>query len=334
MTTNEPIKEPVDATEAGRAAKSRGAAMPVQDAEDGAVHTATNAAPPHTPEAAPAPSAPVPIAATPGIPVMAKAGDDEIEGQMHQMSRRSFLWAAVAIGAGFTTRQWLITRRPDNGIPWPFRRVLETNEQLARDYFKTARLVPNFAVAKADPDPRTNGDIGLGEDFDPDTWKLTVEGLADKNAPTRTLTLKDIKALPKVEMVTELKCIEGWSIIVHWAGARFADFMEKYPPATQSGETPDVKHKPNDLANYVSLQTPDKAYYVGLEMESALHPQTLLCYEINGEPLTPEHGAPLRLAIPVKYGVKNIKRIGKISFTNQRPADYWAEQGYDWYAGH
>ena len=69
-------------------------------------------------------------------------------------------------------------------------------------------------------------------------------------------------------------------------------------------------------------------------MASALHPQTLLCYEMDGQPLTPEHGAPIRLVIPVKYGFKSIKRIGTIRFTDRRPADYWAEQGYDWYAGH
>jgi DMSO/TMAO reductase YedYZ molybdopterin-dependent catalytic subunit len=68
-------------------------------------------------------------------------------------------------------------------------------------------------------------------------------------------------------------------------------------------------------------------------MASALHPQTLLCYEMGGRPLTPEHGAPLRLVIPVKYGIKNLKQIGTIQFTDVRPADYWAQQGYDWYAG-
>ena len=135
-------------------------------------------------------------------------------------------------------------------------------------------------------------------------------------------------------MTTELKCIEGWSIIVHWAGARLADFITKYPPATRSGDVLDIQNKPRDLSGYVSMMTPDGGYYVGLDMESALHPQTLLCYEMNGKPLTLEHGAPLRLAIPVKYGIKNIKRIGTIAYTNRRPAGYWAEQGYDWYAGH
>jgi len=91
---------------------------------------------------------------------------------------------------------------------------------------------------------------------------------------------------------------------------------------------------PDNFPEYVGLSTPDKNYYVGLDRQSALHPQTLLCYEMNGAPLTLEHGAPLRLVIPVKYGTKHLKRIGTLKFTNERPADYWAEQGYDWYAGH
>ena len=68
-------------------------------------------------------------------------------------------------------------------------------------------------------------------------------------------------------------------------------------------------------------------------MESMLHPQSLLAYEINGAPLSDEHGAPLRLVTPVKYGVKNLKRIGTIRYSRARPADYWAEEGYDWYIG-
>ena len=133
-------------------------------------------------------------------------------------------------------------------------------------------------------------------------------------------------------MTTEFKCIEGWSVIVQWAGARFSDFMKAYPPRTRSGSAFNLNHA-EDLPPYVSMATPDDGYYVGLDMESMLHPQTLLCYEQNGAPLTQEHGAPLRLAIPVKYGVKNIKRIGTIRYSLGRPTDYWAERGYDWYVG-
>lgn len=151
--------------------------------------------------------------------------------------------------------------------------------------------------------------------------------------PAVVVSLKEIQALPRTEIVTELKCIEGWSTIVHWVGCRLLDFMKKYPPATKSGR-PFDPNRLDDLPEYVSMETPDAAYYVSLDMASALHPQTLLCYEMNGKPLELEHGAPLRLAIPVKYGIKNIKNIGKIKFTDERPRDYWGELGYDWYAGH
>ena len=86
--------------------------------------------------------------------------------------------------------------------------------------------------------------------------------------------------------------------------------------------------------SYSGLITPDKGYYVGIDMPSLMHPQTLLCYEMNGQSLPLNQGYPLRLIIPVKYGIKHLKRIGSIYFSNSRPRDYWAEAGYDYYAGH
>jgi hypothetical protein len=288
--------------------------------------------------------------------------DREVEREMRRHTRRSFLWATAAAAAGLSGWRWLNTRREDDGIPWPLRRALEINEQLSRDYFRSSRLAPNFPRELAQT-PRVNGEIGLDDEPDLTAWRLRVLGLtkvsvattADSSAndeadeasdskgddaeekagaPALTLTLDQIKALPRVEMVTELKCIEGWSVVTQWAGARFVDFANLYRPATRSGNPPDPRKRPEDLVRYVSLATPDDDYYVGLDMESALHPQTLLCYEMNGEPLTAPHGAPLRLVIPVKYGIKNIKGIGTIRFTDRRPPDYWAERGYDWYAGH
>jgi DMSO/TMAO reductase YedYZ molybdopterin-dependent catalytic subunit len=69
-------------------------------------------------------------------------------------------------------------------------------------------------------------------------------------------------------------------------------------------------------------------------MDDAMHPQTLLCYEINGQPLSIDHGAPLRLVTPLKYGIKHLKQIGSISFSDTRPRDYWAENEYDYDEGH
>ena len=254
----------------------------------------------------------------------------QVRRRMRQQSRRSFLLWGAGLAAGAGAFEWLTTRSEMGGIPWPFRKTLELNERLARRTFSQHHLSRTFNAEQVGPD-RVNGDIGLDEDVDVAAWKLRVEGLASGSSPL-LLELDAIRKLPRVEMTTEFKCIEGWSVIVQWSGARFSDFMKAYPPRTRSGSAFNLNHA-EDLPPYVSMATPDDGYYVGLDMESMLHPQTLLCYEQNGAPLTQEHGAPLRLAIPVKYGVKNIKRIGTIRYSLGRPTDYWAERGYDWYVG-
>ena len=259
-----------------------------------------------------------------------KAWNEQVRRRMRRKSRRSFLGLGAGLLAGAGAFEWLVTRREIDGVPWPIRKTLEVNEQLARDYFSAGRQAPAFDPNRVSAD-RVNGDIGLDEDVDIAAWRLEVRGLAAQDGPLM-LDLDAIKALPRIQMTTEFKCIEGWSVVVQWAGARFTDFMKAYPPETPSGGAFSLDH-PEDLPPYVSMATPDDGYYVGLDMESMLHPQTLLCYERNGAALTQEHGAPLRLVIPVKYGVKNLKRIGTIRYSTLRPADYWAEQGYDWYVG-
>jgi DMSO/TMAO reductase YedYZ molybdopterin-dependent catalytic subunit len=137
------------------------------------------------------------------------------------------------------------------------------------------------------------------------------------------LMMQDILKLPRHELVTQFKCIEGWSQIVHWAGVRMADFLDAYPPALVNGREP----------KYVYMETPNGDYYTGYDMDSCRHPQTLLATEMMGEPITQYHGSPLRLHMPTKYGYKQIKRIGLISYINEKPDDYWTKLGYDWYAG-
>ncbi len=195
--------------------------------------------------------------------------------------------------------------------------MLEFNQKLAHAYLSDGHLMPTYS-AKEITYLKPNGDIGLDGDLDSDAWRV---GVAVEDAQPLQLRLGDIKALPKVEMITRFCCIEGWSVVTSWGGARFSDFTRKFfPPGKQ-------------LPPYVYMATPDEEYYVGLDAKSAMHPQTLLAYEHNGKPLTEDHGAPLRLVIPVKYGIKNIKRIGLIQYTSKKPDDYWAQEGYDWFAG-
>jgi DMSO/TMAO reductase YedYZ molybdopterin-dependent catalytic subunit len=248
---------------------------------------------------------------------------------MGKHTRRSFLVGGLAaLGSVFGWR-WLISDETKLAL---YRKSFEFNERVSQVFFRPTRLAREFSPGEITQD-RLNGEEGMPGDFDPSTWTLAVGGLFGHEQDL-ILTLDDIKRLPRTVMTTEFKCIEGWSYIVQWAGVSFADFAAAYPPKTCVGAPPDVAGRPHELLPYVSLTTPDEGYFVGWDMPSILHPQTLLAYEMNGAPLTMEHGAPLRLASATKYGIKQIKRIGRIEYTADRPRDYWAEEGYDWYAGH
>lgn len=259
-----------------------------------------------------------------------------VKRRMALCARRSFITGGAAALLAFGGWRWLTTRREESGVSWPLRQALNVDGELARDFYKPTRLAPDLSGAvsrgKLSLAGRVNGDIGLDTPIDAAAWRLSVAGLANHDGVIE-LTLGAIQKLPRAEMTVEFKCIEGWSVVTQWAGVRFADFIAAYPPETMSGDPLDLADDPEDLPPYVSLATPGANYYVGLDMETMLHPQTLLAYEMNHAPLAPEHGAPLRLVTPVKYGIKSLKRIGSIGFGVSRPADYWAEQGYDWYAG-
>jgi len=252
------------------------------------------------------------------------ADSPDVDREVRRLSRRGFITFGVAAAAGIGAYEWLRSRPRIEGVEWPLRRVLESNERLAKAYFSRQRLNPTYSPSRIKRPARINGGVGLDANYDMSSWKLDVNGTE--------LSLDDIRKLPKRTMITEFRCIEGWSQIVQWGGVCLEDVMRELPPPTRDGSRPDFDN-PQRFVRYVSMETSDRAYYVGLDMKSALHPQTLLAYEINGQPLIWQHGAPLRLAIPVKYGVKNIKRVSRISYSDVRPADYWAERGYDWYCG-
>jgi hypothetical protein len=244
-----------------------------------------------------------------------------------KIKRRNFISFATFIGlsgVAYGGWRWLYNSKEEEagvtaGARKPLRRALNQTELFFRRTFSHNHLVKTYPKSMAAKKVRVNSEIGIDDsDFNPEDWVLTVN---KSNGNPLKITLNDLMALPKTEIVYDFKCVEGWDQIQHWGGVKFKDFIEHYKLEDQT------------TLQYVGFATPNEKYYVGIDMPSAMHPQTILAYEVNDKPLPAEHGLPLRLIIPVKYGIKNLKRIGTISFSNQRPPDYWAEQGYDYYSG-
>jgi len=151
---------------------------------------------------------------------------------------------------------------------------------------------------------------------DLENWKLSVSG-AVKN-PGR-YTLAQVQALPAIRQNTRHVCVEGWDVIGRFGGARLSDFL------TMVGADPTAK--------YITVTCADD-YYESLDMATARHPQTLLCYEMYDQPLTREHGAPLRLQAPTKVGYKQAKYLMELKVTHVLDkVGYWEDQGYSWFYG-
>jgi Oxidoreductase molybdopterin binding domain len=253
------------------------------------------------------------------------------EREFRRKARRSFLVGGAASALGALGFRWIAKSRESGGIAWPIRSVLEMNGRLWQKFYDPDREDPtedhiDLYRGESENHARLNGDLGLsGLAPDPGSWKLRFETRNANGGSTlhASVSLAALRDLPKVEYVTRFKCIEGWSTNVKYRGVRFSHFLETYGPGPLD----------SDRYRYVGMETPDRGYYVSIDLPSMLHRQTLLCYEMNDLPLGSSHGAPLRLVIPIKYGIKSLKRVSTVFLADFRPPDYWAERGYDWYAG-
>ena len=256
------------------------------------------------------------------------------EKTLERFIRRKTILSFTILFAGFALAfagwRWIENQEKEEEQPKLLRKVLNANEKVNALFYSEKHLAKEYQKSEAAKNVRVNGDIGMGEDFNPILWKLNISRHHENSTDVPfQLNAEDIKALPRREVIFNFKCIEGWNQITYWSGARFSDFLEKYKLGTHSGKVPDINH-PEDLYKYVALITPDSAYYVGIDMKSMMQPQTILCYELNEKPLPVNQGYPLRLIITVKYGIKSLKRIGYIYFSDTRPPDYWFEHGYDY----
>ena len=239
--------------------------------------------------------------------------------------------AALAVGGSQLPRKVLQTLGLDQGgttgpeNKWLLNKALRLDDEVSTVLYSQHHLVPTYT--KSQITPLKNNYNGATPDpaYIPG-WRLTLDGLSSGLAVS--LEIEALLACHQIhDQITRLVCVEGWSAIAWWSGLRFDDLLHAYPPVSQA-KWAHIESSVNLDAN----GNPDP-YFVSIDLLTAQHPQTLLATHLNGKPLTVEHGAPLRLLVPVKLGLKNIKAITRITYTKDEPPDYWAKRGYSRYDG-
>jgi DMSO/TMAO reductase YedYZ molybdopterin-dependent catalytic subunit len=224
---------------------------------------------------------------------------------LKQLNRRELLKLSPLLLAGAFAIPSLRDRLLTEGVAF--------TDWASSKWFRPHHMAPTFADSELTPLEKFYVNTYDVDDpgIDLDTWTLSVRGEVERPGE---YTLAQIRALPKRSQNTRHICVEGWDVVGSFGGTRISDFLQ------QVGAHPQ--------ARFVYVECADD-YYESLEMASALHPQSLLCYEMYGQPLSREHGAPLRLRVPTKIGYKQAKYLTSLTVTSVVPrAGYWEDQGY------
>ncbi len=332
----------VPGADAPRVGADAPAAAPEPAAADTPAPDAPAAAAPAPPPVPPRPPAPAWFAERTEIPI-------EVPGRtLAARTRRDFLLFGAGVLATALGGWWLLPDRTRGRLlPQPGHDLLDTlaartgltparrealldrgltfDDDVAEALYSPTRRIRTYDRSQVTPlrnnyNGRTPDPAYLAD------WRLHVSGLA--GGGTLALTTGELLARCAFrEQVTRFVCVEGWSAVAWWGGVRWADVLAAFPPA------PGARWAA--LRSEVNLDgrgRPDP-YYVSIDLATARHPQTLLATHHDGRPLTVEHGAPLRLLVPMKLGLKNMKAITHLEYVADEPRDYWAERGYSKYDG-
>jgi DMSO/TMAO reductase YedYZ molybdopterin-dependent catalytic subunit len=191
------------------------------------------------------------------------------------------------------------------------------NQKVESALFNPIKLAPEYPFNAIEPQALLINTYGNTPIFESDTFRLTIFG---EVANPLVLSLPHLQKMPRTSMTIRHVCVEGWSAIVQWTGIRLSTLIQMV--------------KPNSGVRYIYFLSADD-YYESWDIASAMHPQTLLAYEKNGQPLEIENGAPLRLASPIKLGYKLSKWVVGIKLTSEllEAKGYWEDKGYEWFAG-
>jgi DMSO/TMAO reductase YedYZ molybdopterin-dependent catalytic subunit len=250
-------------------------------------------------------------------------------------SKRRLLLGAGSLGALFLTGCDRLSESE-----W-FPKVLRTHETLSRSVHKLLGSRPSMAqeFTEADLSPffRSNGtSMPEGDEYQAlvksgfADWQLEVGGLVEMPAK---LSLAELRAMPRRTQITRHDCVEGWSAIGKWTGVPLSNVLSLVQPKAKARYV--VFHCADAMGGSL---TPEY-YYESIDMDDALHPQTILAYGLNGSDLPIPNGAPIRLRVERQLGYKHAKYVMRVelveSFANIAggKGGYWEDNGYQWYAG-
>jgi len=214
------------------------------------------------------------------------------------------------------------------GLTRRAQRLVMDRKALARE-FPPAAISRDFrangSVAPDDPAYLAHEAAGFAD------WRLVVDGLVERPL---ALTLAELRALPARSQITRHDCVEGWSSIGKWTGARLGPLLDR------TGLKPEARYLIFHCADSLD-PNPDGSgrYYESIDLVDAYHPQTILAYEMNDAVLPVPHGAPLRLRVERQLGYKHAKYVMRIeavedfAHIGRGRGGFWEDRGYEWYAG-
>lgn len=154
-------------------------------------------------------------------------------------------------------------------------------------------------------------DLGIRKPMALEEWSLEVSGLAERTQP---ITWAELSRLPRVEIVADFHCVTRWSLYdLSWAGVRFRDVLELI--------------RPLPTARFV-MQYGRDGYSTNLPLELLMDDDVLLAYELAGEPISLEHGGPVRTIIPKRYAWKGAKYLSGIELMAEDRPGFWEQRGY------
>lgn len=250
------------------------------------------------------------------------------------LTRRKLLTTgAIAIGGLAVSGCDPLSRSPDfrrllhggEALTMSAQRTLMLGQPLAREF--SERDISRVFKANGTKDPKTPEYQSLAEAGFAN-WRLRIDGLVER---PQSLSLQELRALPARAQITRHDCVEGWSAIGKWTGTQFGALLQTV------GLKPNARfavfHCANNYGGGADM------YYESIDLIDAFHPQTILAYEMNGQPLEVAHGAPIRLRVERQLGYKQAKYVMHIEIVERLDqfgrgkGGYWEGRGYEWYAG-